>query len=150
MTDDIFSRIREDHDKHRTLARIIERTSGDSRGRNELFPKLADDVRAHARAEERVFYSELLAATQSRDLAGHSVKEHHEIEAIIEELLDKDYSSTGWLARFKTLTDKLRHHMLEEEKNIFPLAGRVLSEARKREMVIEFDAAKQTEARKVA
>ena len=147
---DIFKRIRADHDKHRTLLDIIERTNGDSRGRRELFPKLADEVRAHAHAEERTFYAELLGERESRDKAGHSVKEHHEAEAIIEERLDKDYSDTGWLARFRTLAEELRHHMDEEEKEVFPLAGRVLSDKRKSELAAEFDGAKGDAMKKVA
>lgn len=140
---DIFERLRADHDKHRTFLDIIERTHGDSSGRREVFPKLAADVKAHAHAEERVFYAELLALPESRDKAGHSVKEHHEAEDIIAELEKKDYSDTGWLTRFKTLAEELRHHMDEEEEEVFPLAGRLLTEKRKKEMAAEFDAAKK-------
>jgi len=150
MSQTIFEHLRSEHDKHRTLIDIIEKTSGDSRGRNELFPKLADEVLAHAHAEERVFYAELLARSESRDVAGHSVEEHNEAEEIIDELRAKDYGSSGWLTRFKLLADKLRHHMAEEEREVFPLAGRLLSTARKREMVDEFEQAKATEAKKVA
>lgn len=147
---DIFERLRADHDKHRTFIDLIEKTSGDSAGRRELFPKLAHEVRTHAHAEERTFYAELLGEGGSRDKAGHSVKEHHEAEAIIEELEEKDYSDSGWLTRFRTLAEMLRHHMDEEEKEVFPLAGRVLSETRKRELVAEFEGAKGDEAKKVA
>ena len=149
MTDDIFDRIREDHDKHRTFIRLVEKTHGDSTGRRELFGKLADDVRAHAHAEERVFYAELMEKGESRDKAGHSVKEHHEAEAIIEELLEMDYASSGWLNRFATLAKELRHHMDEEEKEVFPLAGGVLSAPRKKAMVAEFDKLKSEELERV-
>lgn len=147
---DIFDRIREDHDKHRTLIELIAKTHGDSRGRRELFPKLANEVRAHAHAEERTFYAELMTHRESRDQAGHSVKEHHEAEEIIDELLEKDYSDPGWLNRFHTLAEELRHHMDEEQEEVFPLAGRVLSEERKRELVAEFEGAKGDEMKKVA
>ena len=149
MTDDIFDRIREDHEKHRTLIELVEKTHGDSRGRRELFGRLADDVRAHAHAEERVFYAELLEAGQTRDKAGHSVKEHHEAEEIIEELLEKDYSSSGWLNRFATLAEELRHHMDEEEQEVFALAGKVLSAKRKKEMAQEFDRLKTEEKQRL-
>ena len=147
---DIFERIRADHDKHRTLLDIIERTHGDSRGRQELFPKLADEVRAHAHAEERTLYAELLGERESRDDAGHSVKQHHEVEAIIEELLEKDYSGTGWLARFRTLAEKLRQHMVQEEKEFLAVASRVLSDERKGELIAEFEGAKGDAERQVA
>ncbi len=147
---DIFDRIQSEHDKHRTLLDIIARTHGDSAGRRELFAKLADEVRAHARAEERTFYAELLAAPESRSQAGHSVKEHRDTEDMIEELLEKDYGDSGWLTRFEVLADDLRHHMDEEEREVFPLAGRVLTEERKRELADEFERAKGEETRRVA
>lgn len=150
MSDDIFDRIRRDHERHRTFLRILEQTHGDSSGRRELFPKLVESVRAHAAAEERVLYAELLAHPEGRDRAGHSVKEHHEADAIFEELLQKDYSDTGWLTRFKTLAEELRHHMKEEEREVFPLAERLISERRQREMAEELEHAKRDEEARVA
>ena len=148
MTTDIFERLREDHDEFRTLIDILEKTEGDSEGRLEIFPKLAWMVRTHAHAEERVLYAELMRYTETRELAGHSTKEHHEAEEIIEDLEGKSLSDSGWLTRFKTLAEELRHHMDEEEKEVFPVAGRVLSADRKRAMVDEFDRARRTEAEK--
>lgn len=142
---DIFDRLREDHTTFRTLAQLVGKTHGDSTGRRELFGKLADQVRAHAHAEERVFYADLLEHGETREKTGHAVTEHHDAEAIIEELLDKDYSSSGWLNRFATLADALTHHMDEEEQEVFPLAGRVLSAKRREEMTAEFDRLKTEE-----
>lgn len=149
MTDDIFDRLRQEHGTHRTLIDLVEKTHGDSTGRRELFGKLADQVRAHAHAEERTFYAELIEHGESRDKAGHSVKEHHEAEEIIEELLEKDYASSGWLNRFATLAEELRHHMDEEEKEVFPLAARVLPAKRRTAMVAEFDRLKKEELEKI-
>ena len=142
---DIFDRLREDHTTFRTLVQLVGKTHGDSSGRRELFGKLADQVRAHAHAEERIFYADLLEHGESREKTGHAVKEHHEAEVIIEELLDKDYSSSGWLNRFATLAEALTHHIDEEEQEVFPLAERVLSVKRKEEMAAAFDRLKKEE-----
>lgn len=130
-TPTIFHVLREDHDLQRTLMTLLDSTSGDSSQRRELFEKLKHEALMHAAAEERVFYSGLLEDELTRDKAGHSIKEHHEMEAIFEELTTMDMSSTGWLNRFRTLAHDLRHHLEEEEQEIFQLAGKVLSEADK-------------------
>lgn len=57
---DIFDRIREDHTAFRTLIELVGKTDGDSEGRRELFGKMADQVRTHAPAEERVSNADLL------------------------------------------------------------------------------------------
>lgn len=146
MTDtNIFERLRQDHDKQRTLLDLVDKTHGDSRGRRELFERLKDEAEAHAAVEERVFYSVLLTNELTRDKSGHSIEEHKEIEAIFEELEQKPFDDHGWLTRFRTLADKLRHHLEEEEHQIFQLAGKVLNETQKRELAAAFHSQKTAE-----
>ena len=121
---------------------LIEKTHGDSQGRQELFERLTIEARAHTAVEERVFYSTLLADELTRDKAGHSVEEHNEAEDILEELSNKDMSSTGWLNRFHTLAEALRHHMDEEEQEVFQLAGKALSDAQAKQMAKQYRAEK--------
>lgn len=138
----IFDHIREDHERQRTLMKLIAKTSGDSEGRQELYPKFAAELRAHAAAEEQVFYSELLAANLTRDKAGHSVHEHKVMEDLLDELDDMDFSSPHWLPKFRELAEENEHHMTEEEQEVFQIAGRVLTDAQKHEMVAKMAALK--------
>ncbi len=48
----IFARLKEDHDNHRTLLDLIDKTRGDSEGRQDLFGNLKTEVTAHAAAED--------------------------------------------------------------------------------------------------
>ena len=147
MTKTIFDVLRDDHQTMRDLLDRIEATQGDSEERRKLFGELSTEVRAHAHVEERVFYSTLLADERTRDKSGHSIEEHNDAEEILEELEDKDMSSSGWLARFKTLADDLRHHADEEEEELFPKAGEVLSSSQQRDMAARFQTEKQKEKR---
>ena len=56
----IFEAIRKDHDKQRELCRLVTSTSGDSKGRKEMWEKLKHELKIHADAEERTFYSPLI------------------------------------------------------------------------------------------
>ena len=148
MTNTIFEELREDHQKQRTLLDLIEKTSGDSDGRRELFARLRTEAIAHAAVEERVFYATLLGERQTRDKAGHSVVEHREAEDMLEELTDVDMSSPAWLPKFRKLAEALRHHMDEEEQEVFQLAGKVLTAAQAKQMAQEFE--KEKPAKKQA
>jgi len=138
MNENIYERIRADHDKQRRLIDLVGKTQGDSDGRRELFARLRAEALSHAAVEERVFYSTLLAQELTRDKAGHSVSEHHEAEDIFEELEKMDMSSPGWLLRFKTLAEDLEHHMDEEEHEVFQLAGKVLSDEQEKQMAQQY------------
>lgn len=135
----IFERLRADHDVQRTLMRLVLKTHSDSRGRKELFGRLKDAIENHAEAEERAFYAPLLADEVGRKHAAHSVKEHQEMRAKLKELEDHDMSSSGWLAKAKVLVELNEHHMAEEEHEIFQVAGKLLTEKQKQDMVREFD-----------
>lgn len=53
------------------------------------------------------------------------------MDKLIEELQTTDFSSPGWLATARELHHKIYHHLEDEEKSVFQLAGKVLSQAEK-------------------
>lgn len=138
MTETIFEALRADHQIQRRLIDLVSKTHGDSAGRRELFARLKAEALAHAAVEERAFYSVLLADELSRDKAGHSVKEHHQVESLFDELDERERDDGGWLLRFKTLADKLLHHMDEEEQEMFQLGGKVLNDQQKEDMARQY------------
>lgn len=123
----LFEALREDHDTQRTLLDLLIKTHGDSEGREELFAKVKKALTSHAAAEERALYIPMMEVDMTQEKARHSVAEHHEIDELVEELGDTDFSSPGWLATAKKLRDLVTHHLDEEEQEVFQLAGRALS-----------------------
>lgn len=124
----LFEALREDHDTQRTLLALLIKTHGDSEGREELFEKVKKALRSHAAAEERALYIPMMEVDMTQEKARHSVAEHHEIDELIEELEDTDFSSPGWLAAARKLHELVTHHLDEEEQEVFQLAGRALSD----------------------
>ncbi|WP_373491020.1 hemerythrin domain-containing protein [Parasphingorhabdus sp.] len=147
---DIFTRLKQDHDRHRAMLDRVADTSGDSKERREAFEELRIDVSAHANAEEQSLYAEMLARPDLQDKGRHSVAEHEEADEYFEELVDMEFSSSGWLTRFKTLKDRLEHHMDEEENEIFAAAKQDLSDKRAEELGKIFDERKPVEKQDVA
>ncbi len=124
----ILDALRGDHETQRTLASILVDTHGDSDGRREVFDKLRRELHAHAAAEERYFYVPLLESDATQEQARHSVAEHKELDDYVEQLERYDMTAPQWLITARELTERLVHHLDEEETEVFPVAGRVLSD----------------------
>ena len=104
----IYQTLKTDHDKHRYLLAELAETQGDSEDRRKLWQTFYYDVSAHAAAEELSFYSKLISESEGQPEGRHSVAEHHELEEMIQGLHEMDFSSPGWLARFRSLQGALR------------------------------------------
>ena len=125
----IFEVIRDDHETQRTLVSLLTETEGASEGRAELWVRLKRELQAHAGAEERFFYVPLMEHDMTQEAARHSVAEHKELDDFIEQLDSYDMSGPQWLQTARQFAERLTHHLDEEETEIYPVAGRVLTDA---------------------
>lgn len=130
-----FTALRESHDIQRELCAKVSNTQGESSERDSLFQQLVRELKAHARAEERFFYLPLMEYDQGVDLSRHAIAEHHEMDELIEQLQATEYSSPAWLVYAKQLSDLVVHHLQEEEHRFFQMAGKLLSEQQKVQLV---------------
>ncbi|TEA79854.1 hemerythrin domain-containing protein [Allopusillimonas ginsengisoli] len=131
----IFEALRESHEIQRTLALQLIKTSGDTPERSALFKDLRKELAAHALAEERHFYAPIMDSDMGIDVSRHAIAEHHEIDELIEQIEDTDASSPGWLRLAKQLSEKVHHHLKEEEQGFFQQAGKILSDKEKLSLV---------------
>ncbi|MCW8092135.1 hemerythrin domain-containing protein [Alteromonas sp. ASW11-130] len=134
----IFEALRQDHEKQRLLLKILAETSGDTPARREYYLELKEQLETHATAEERYFYSPLMKSDSAIELSRHGVAEHHEIDELIEKLDETDMSSPAWLRHLKTLQEKVEHHLADEEREFFQVAGKVLNESQKEKLATNY------------
>ncbi len=139
----VFEAIRRDHNRQRNLVDALIQTHGDSHRRHQIFQQLKDELEAHAVAEERAFYVPLIEDDLTQEKARHSIAEHHELDELLEELSEMDFSSAGWLVRAKELRERVLHHLAEEEQEVFQLAGKALSDDQKEKLTQTFKDEKQ-------
>ena len=149
MAQDIFDRLKQDHDKHRQLIEAIKQTSGDSSERKALFEQFKTDAMAHAAAEEGTLYVAMMEDPEIRQDAQHSVKEHADIGMLFVELDEMDQGSSGWLNKFNTLAEEYTHHIDEEEEEKFPKARAELGEDRAVALKPIFEERKPVEIQRV-
>lgn len=134
----IFEALREDHDKQRRLLERLAETQGDSDERRDLFEELKVELQAHAAAEERAFYARLMADPLTTAKARHGVAEHEEMDDRLAELDDTAFDSPGWIVKFRQLKDRVEHHLEEEEREVFQMGGKVLSDDEKSSLAAEY------------
>jgi hemerythrin superfamily protein len=135
----IFEALRLSHDTQRALATQLLATEGASPERAEWFREFKHELAAHAAAEERCFYTPLIAFDSTMAQARHGMAEHHEMDELVEVLNGIDLASPGWLAHFRHLHDKVFHHLEDEEHAIFQLAGKVLKESDKTQLARDYE-----------
>lgn len=127
----LFELLHESHEIQRSLCRQLTATRANVARRELLFLQLKVELEAHAAAEERFVYVPLLLTDAGLSVSRHALSEHHEIEELLDELSVRDKSGADWLQTAKELSEKVRHHLKEEEKKFFKVAGRILDDRQK-------------------
>ena len=119
----IFEALRVSHDTQRALATQLVLTHGDVPERGRIFRALKKELLVHETAEERCFYVPLFDHDETVDASRHAIAEHHQMDEMVEDLEKLDYSAPAWLVAAKKLSEKVHHHLKEEESKFFQLAG---------------------------
>jgi hypothetical protein len=135
----IFEALRKSHDRQRTYAVALVKTSGDTPERVEAYKQLKSELQAHETAEERHFYIPLMEFDNGVDLSRHAISEHHEMDEMMEELDETEMSSPAWLATAKKLSEKVHHHLKEEEQKFFQMAGKLLDDQQKETLARQYE-----------
>lgn len=138
MSETIYDALRESHAVQRSLCRKLLRTPPKSGRRTEVFSALRIELAAHAAAEERFLYAAILMDDNGLKPSRHALHEHHEIDEIIEEMQVIDKNGSGWMAKARKLSEKVHHHLREEEKKFFQSSGKLLSQTQKQTLARKY------------
>lgn len=144
----IFEIIREDHDYQRKLLEHLLQTSGDSEKRKRLFYQLKTELEIHANIEEKHFYKHLINDDSTREMTRHGMAEHHEMDELLDEMTQTNFSSPKWIDLAKKLDEKVRHHLKDEEMEFFQQAGKKLTEKEKVQFAESFKKDRETYRKK--
>ncbi len=138
---DIFDRIKHDHDTLRALLERIE--DPDKDGRRAVFEEFQRELWAHGKVEEAVFYAALTKHKEAKAETMEGLNEHHMINGLAEELNAMPADSGAWNAKLQVLGELLRHHLDEEEEELFPEARDALENGRADELGRLYDERKK-------
>jgi hypothetical protein len=138
MSETIYDALRESHDLQRSLFRKLLRTKQGTRERLDLFTQTRRELEAHEAAEERYLYVPMLMDDMGLWSSRHALHEHHQIDEMVEDLQSIDGNDEAWIETAKQLSHKVHHHLREEEKKFFQVSGKILSDAQKTKLAVQY------------
>ena len=123
---DALTLLKSDHDRVKQMLETGEATTERAeKGRLELFAKLKQELTAHERIEEEIFYPALREHPRAREIVAEGYEEHHVVDLILGELEKTPPSDEQWAAKFKVAKENIEHHIEEEEGEMFRDARQV-------------------------
>ena len=124
-----FTLLKADHKKVAgILEKIDETTERATKGREELFTQLKNELDVHTRIEEEILYPALEEYDETRAIALEAYEEHALVKQLLAELASAPKNDEEWTAKFTVLKENIEHHVEEEEGEMFTKARKVLSE----------------------
>lgn len=127
----IFDQIKQDHDTVRSLLDKAEKADG---GARPVYEELQRELWAHGKVEEAVLYEALNQARTAKAETVEGLNEHHLINSLLDELNAMPADSTAWKAKLQVLGELVRHHLDEEEEEMFEEAEEALGDERAEEL----------------
>ena len=135
-------------DDHKTVEQLFKRfeKAGDrahSEKRN-VVDRIIEALSVHAAIEEQVFYPVVRATVSgSEDLALESLEEHHIVKWVLSELDSMSPEDERFDAKVTVLIENVRHHVHEEEQDLFPKVRNELGRESLRELGEVMDKARK-------
>jgi hypothetical protein len=119
-TKDAIALLKEDHKEVKALFDKFEKA--DEEEQKEIAEEAMKALRVHAVVEEEIFYPTVRAAIEESDIMDESEEEHRVAKTLIEELENGKNADEHFEAKFIVLAENIRHHIKEEEGEMFKQA----------------------------
>lgn len=120
---DAIKLLKADHDEVEQLFAQYEKQkkkNGDQK--SDLIEKICTALTVHAQIEEEIFYPAARDALDENgdELLDEAEVEHSSIKSLVEQLQAMDSSDELCDAKVKVLSEYVKHHVKEEEGELFP------------------------------
>lgn len=132
---DAITFLKQDHKAVEGLFKRFEKaTRQGGEDRSALVDEIIKELAVHAAIEEQVFYPSVRAEVdETNDVVLESLEEHHVVKLTLSELEGMPEDHERFTAKVTVLMESVRHHVAEEEVELFPkvrdaLGGKRLAE----------------------
>ena len=128
--------LKADHKTVSDLFRRFERSGDDAHEqKREIVRRIVEELSVHAAIEEQVFYPAIRAEVKGvEDMTLEALEEHHIVKWTLAELDGMDPRDERFVAKVTVLIESVRHHVKEEEGDLFPKVSKKLSRSRLNEL----------------
>jgi len=113
--------LEEDHKVVNALFKQYEKATSNS-DKKEVVAKICSELSIHAKVEEEIFYPKVKAALKDSELIPEATVEHASLKSLIEQVEDKEPDGEIFDAKITVLSEYVKHHVKEEEGEMFPKA----------------------------
>jgi hemerythrin superfamily protein len=118
---DAIEMLAADHKEVQKLFKKFEKAKDDNEKR-ELVTATCNDLTVHSQIEEEIFYPAAREAIEAENIMDEAEVEHTIAKQLVEELKSLEPGDPLYDAKFTVLGEYIKHHIEEEEKQMFPKA----------------------------
>ena len=123
----VYKKLKADHQKVESLFKtLLKSDESETDLRNETFFELKELLEVHADAEEEIFYPLTEREESTQALTLEAYEEHKIVRNLLAEISELEPHDKLWSAKIKVLSEAVKHHVREEEKQMFPLAKKYI------------------------
>jgi hemerythrin superfamily protein len=124
-TVDAIDLLKQDHDKvERAFKQFEKMDRQEAEACRQLVQTVCEELKAHTTVEEEVFYPAVREAIGDADLMNEAAVEHETASMLIDQLDNMGPDDPNYYATFTVLGEYVRHHIKEEQGEMFPAAKR--------------------------
>lgn len=125
---DAITLLKQDHKTVEGLFKKFEKTAPTAMAaQRELAEKIVKELSIHAAVEEQVFYPAVREAVpDAEDHVLEALEEHHVVKWVASELDGMSPDAERFRAKMTVLIESVRHHVEEEEGQLFPQVRQAL------------------------
>ncbi len=116
----ILTMLKGDHKNVKALFAEFEDAS--PRKRQDIAHTAIQELEIHAELEEGLIYPAIRRGIDDDELMNEANEEHHLVHVLIAELKELEPSDEAFAAKFTVLGELVKHHVKEEEGQMFPQA----------------------------
>lgn len=112
-----------DHDKVKKAFKEFEKMDReDTEALQQVVQTVCEELKVHTTLEEEIFYPAVREAINDEDVMNEAQVEHETAKMLIEQLENMGADDPNFHATFTVLGEYVKHHIEEEEGEMFPQA----------------------------
>ena len=138
--------LKQDHQNIEALfSRFEELASGNgTKAKGDVVQKIIEHLSVHAVAEEQVLYPAVREAlSEETPLVLEALEEHHAVKVMLAEIEKMPPTAERFDAKVKVVIENVRHHVQEEENELFPKIREAMTVQQLEELGEALDKAKE-------
>lgn len=141
---DAITLLKQDHKTVEKLFKQFEKATRSAQQR-KLAQQVVKELSVHAAIEEMVFYPAVRdRLPDAEDMVLESLEEHHVAKWVLSEVEDMKPDHERFKAKMTVLIETVRHHVEEEESELFPQVRKALGRKELAEVGEALEKAKKT------